>query len=79
MLMVKPALAYPDALAEVKRATNLPVAAYNVSGESRCSLGRQGGLDRREAGSGAEMLTGMKRGATILTYSAVEAARWLQD
>src|SRR5258705_3996817 len=33
MLMVKPALAYLDVVAEGKRATNLPVAAYNVSGE----------------------------------------------
>src|SRR5439155_13819341 len=33
IVMVKPALAYLDVIAEVKRTTNLPIAAYNVSGE----------------------------------------------
>ena len=38
MVMVKPALAYLDIICEVKKTTNLPVAAYNVSGEYACLL-----------------------------------------
>ena len=81
MLMVKPALAYLDVLAEVKRATNLPVAAYNVSGEFAMlkAAAKAGWIDEKRVC--LEMLTGMKRAGAdlILTYSAVEAARWLQD
>jgi len=80
-LMVKPALAYLDVLAEVKRATNLPVAAYNVSGEFAMlkAAAKAGWIDEKRVC--LEMLTGMKRAGAdlILTYSAVEAARWLQD
>jgi porphobilinogen synthase len=81
MLMVKPALAYLDVLAEVKRATNLPVAAYNVSGEFAMlkAAAKAGWIDEKRVC--LEILTGMKRAGAdlILTYSAVEAARWLQD
>ena len=81
MLMVKPALAYLDVIAEVKRITNLPVAAYNVSGEYSMlkAAAQQGWIDERRVG--LEILTGIKRAGAdlILTYSAVDAARWLQD
>jgi porphobilinogen synthase len=81
MLMVKPALAYLDVIAEVKRITNLPVAAYNVSGEYAMlkAAAQQGWIDERRVG--LEILTGIKRAGAdlILTYSAVDAARWLQD
>src|SRR3954468_12711765 len=81
MLMVKPALAYLDVIAEVKRATNLPVAAYNVSGEYSMlkAAAKAGWIDERRVC--LEILTAIKRAGAdiILTYSAVEAARWLSD
>ncbi len=81
MVMVKPALAYLDVIAEVKRATNLPVAAYNVSGEFAMlkAAAQAGWIDEKRVC--LEILTGIKRAGAdvILTYSAVEAARWLQD
>jgi porphobilinogen synthase len=49
MVMVKPALAYLDIIYRVKEATNLPVAAYNVSGEyAMIKAAEQKGLDRRQ-------------------------------
>ncbi|TMA28055.1 MAG: porphobilinogen synthase [Deltaproteobacteria bacterium] len=81
MLMVKPALAYLDVIAEVKRITDLPVAAYNVSGEYSMlkAAAAKGWIDERRVG--LEILTGIKRAGAdlILTYSALDAARWLQD
>ena len=81
MLMVKPALAYLDVIAEVKRLTNLPVAAYNVSGEYSMlkAAAQHGWIDERRVC--LEILTGIRRAGAdlILTYSAVDAARWLQD
>jgi porphobilinogen synthase len=81
MLMVKPALAYLDVLAAVKRATNVPVAAYNVSGEYAMlkAAAQAGWIDEKRVA--LEILTAIKRAGAdiILTYSAVDAARWLQD
>jgi porphobilinogen synthase len=81
MLMVKPALAYLDVIAEVKRLSNLPLAAYNVSGEYAMlkAAGQNGWIDERRAL--LEILTGIKRAGAdlILTYSAVDAARTLSD
>jgi porphobilinogen synthase len=81
MLMVKPALAYLDVIAEVKRLTNLPVAAYNVSGEYAMlkAAAQNGWIEEKRVA--LEILTGIKRAGAdlILTYSAVDAARWLQD
>ena len=81
IVMVKPALAYLDVIAEVKRVTNLPVAAYNVSGEySMLKAAAQAGWIDEKRGW-LEILTGIKRAGAdiILTYSATDAARWLQD
>jgi porphobilinogen synthase len=81
MLMVKPALAYLDVIAEVRRITNLPVAAYSVSGEYSMlkAAAAAGWIDERRVA--LEILTSIKRAGAdlILTYSAVDAARWLQD
>ena len=81
LLMVKPALAYLDVLSAVKRATNLPVAAYNVSGEYAMlkAAAQAGWIDEKRVA--LEILTAIKRAGAdiILTYSAVDAARWLQD
>ena len=80
MLMVKPALAYGDLIAAVKRATGLPVAAYNVSGEYAMvkAAAAAGTLDEREAV--LEILTSLRRAGadTIITYHAQDAADgWL--
>jgi len=79
MLMVKPALAYGDLIAAVKRETGLPVAAYNVSGEYAMvrAAADAGMLDEREAV--LEVLTSLARAGadTVITYHALDAARWL--
>ena len=79
MLMVKPALAYLDVIAEVRRISDLPLAAYNVSGEYSMlkAAAGHGWIDEKRVG--LEILTGIKRAGAdlILTYSALDAARWL--
>ena len=81
MLMVKPALAYMDIIWRVKEATNLPVAAYNVSGEYAMvkAAALNGWIDEERVVM--ETLTGFKRAGTdlILTYHAKDAARRLQN
>ena len=79
MLMVKPALAYLDIIAEVKRLSDKPIAAYNVSGEYAMlkAAAQNGWIDEERVC--LELLTSMKRAGAdlILTYSALDAARWL--
>jgi porphobilinogen synthase len=81
MVMVKPALAYGDVIRAVKRATRLPVAAYNVSGEYAMvkAAAAAGYLDERAAV--LEILTSLRRAGaeTIVTYHAKDAARWLTE
>ena len=81
MLMVKPALAYLDVLRVVKDAfPELPLAAYNVSGEYAMikAAAANGWID--EAKVTLETLTGMKRAGAdlIITYHALDAAKWLK-
>lgn len=79
MLMVKPALAYGDLVAAVKRASGLPLAAYNVSGEYAMvkAAAAAGYLDERD--TVLEILTSLHRAGAdmLITYHAKEAARWL--
>ncbi len=81
MLMVKPALAYLDVIRVMKDAfPELPMAAYNVSGEYSLikAAAANGWVD--EAKVTLETLTSIKRAGAdvILTYHAVEAAKWLK-
>jgi porphobilinogen synthase len=81
MLMVKPALAYLDVIRTVKEAfPELPMAAYNVSGEYAMvkAAAANGWID--EAKVTLETLTSMKRAGAdlILTYHALDAAKWLK-
>jgi porphobilinogen synthase len=80
MVMVKPALAYLDIIREVKDLTDVPVAAYNVSGEYSMvqSAARMGWIDGERVMM--EILTSIKRAGAdiILTYHAKEAARLLR-
>jgi len=79
MVMVKPALAYGDLIRAVKQATELPLAAYNVSGEYAMvkAAAAAGYLDERA--TVLEILTSLRRAGadTIITYHAKDAARWL--
>ncbi len=80
ILMVKPALAYLDVIRVVKDVyPELPMAAYNVSGEYAMikAAAANGWID--EAKVTLETLTAMKRAGAdlILTYHAVDAAKWL--
>lgn len=79
MLMVKPALAFLDVIRTVKERFDLPLAAYNVSGEYAMvkAAAERGWLDERQAV--LETLTGMRRAGAdlIITYHAKDAARWL--
>jgi porphobilinogen synthase len=81
IVMVKPALSYLDIIAEVKSSFNIPVAAYNVSGEYAMikAAGRLGWID--EARVMMEVLLSIKRAGAdiILTYFAKEAARLLNN
>ncbi len=81
MLMVKPALAYLDVIRVVKDAfPELPMAAYNVSGEYAMikAAAQNGWVD--EAKVTLETLTSIKRAGAdvIISYHAVDAARWLK-
>ena len=81
ILMVKPALPYLDIIRMVKTQFNLPIAAYNVSGEYSMieAAGRAGWLDRERAHMEA-LLSIHRAGANmILTYFAKEAAKILND
>lgn len=81
IIMVKPALPYLDIIHQVYDRINLPVAAYNVSGEFSMvkAAAQLGWIDERRVAM--EMLTAIKRaGASlILTYFAKDAARWLRE
>jgi porphobilinogen synthase len=79
MLMVKPALPYLDVLARVRQATDLPLGAYNVSGEYAMikAAAAAGMIDERRAV--LEVLTSISRAGAdfILTYHAPDAAKLL--
>jgi porphobilinogen synthase len=81
IVMVKPALAYLDVLARARERFDLPLAAYNVSGEYAMikAAAANGWLDERRVT--LEVLTAIKRAGAdiIITYHAKEAARWLQS
>ncbi len=80
MVMVKPALAYLDVVRRVRDAVDVPVAAYNVSGEYAMleAAAAQGWIDREPAI--LETLTSIRRAGAdvVLTYWAAEAARLLR-
>jgi porphobilinogen synthase len=79
-VMVKPALPYLDIVARVADAVDVPVSAYQVSGEYAMveAAAGNGWVDRQRAI--LETLTAIRRAGagTVLTYWAVEAARWLR-
>jgi porphobilinogen synthase len=79
MVMVKPAIPYLDVIFRLSEASEVPVAAYHVSGEYAMlsAAARNGWIGRQEAVM--ESLTAIRRAgaSVILTYFAKEAAEWL--
>ncbi|MGQ4807909.1 Delta-aminolevulinic acid dehydratase [Candidatus Entotheonellaceae bacterium PAL068K] len=80
IVMVKPALSYLDVIYRVRQSTDLPLAAYSVSGEFAMlkAAAQRGWID--EEGTMLEALIGIKRAGAdiVITYYAKEAARLLQ-
>jgi len=79
-VMIKPALPYLDVVQRVRERFDVPIAAYNVSGEYAMvkAAARNGWLDEKRVV--LEILTSIHRaGASIiLTYHAKDAARWIK-
>ncbi len=79
LVMVKPAMTYLDVVRAAKEATNVPVAAYNVSGEYAMvkAAAQNGWIDGQRVT--LEILTSIRRAGAdlILTYHAKEASEWL--
>ncbi len=79
IIMVKPALAYLDIIRRVKERFDVPIAAYNVSGEFAMvkAAAEKGWIDEKRVA--LEILTSIKRAGAdmILTYYAPDAAKWI--
>lgn len=80
IVMVKPAMAYMDVIRQVRDFCNLPIAAYNVSGEYSMikAAAQNGWIDEQRVVM--EILTGIRRAGAdmIITYFAPEVAQWLK-
>ena len=81
MLMVKPGMRYLDIIRRLKDASDLPIAAYHVSGEYAMlkAAVEKGWLDEKDVV--LETLTCFKRAGAdiILTYYAKQAAQWMKE
>ncbi|MEW6087424.1 MAG: porphobilinogen synthase [bacterium] len=81
IIMVKPALSYLDIIKKVKSDFDIPVAAYNVSGEYAMvkAASMKGWIDEKKIT--LEILTSIKRAGAdiIITYHAKDAAKWLRE
>ena len=81
IVMVKPAMAYMDVIRQVRDHYDLPVAAYNVSGEFAMikAAAQNGWIDERRVAM--EVLTGIRRAGAdmIITYFAPDVAGWLRE
>ncbi|MDE2588863.1 MAG: porphobilinogen synthase, partial [Patescibacteria group bacterium] len=81
IIMVKPALSYLDVIRQVKERFNLPLAAYNVSGEYSMikAAAQNGWIDEKRIAM--EVLSGIKRAGAdiIISYFAPQVAKWLQE
>jgi porphobilinogen synthase len=80
IIMIKPALAYLDIIHAARATFNLPIAAYNVSGEYSMvkAAAQNGWIDEKKTIN--EILTGIKRAGAdlIITYFAKEVEKWLK-
>ena len=80
-IIAKPAIAYLDVMKEISQVCDLPIVAYNVSGEYAMvkAAAANGWIDERRIV--LENLVGMKRAGAkmIITYHAIDAAHWLSE
>lgn len=80
-IIAKPAIAYLDVMKEISHVCDLPIVAYNVSGEYAMvkAAAANGWIDERRIV--LENLVGMKRAGAkmIITYHAIDAAHWLSE
>lgn len=81
IVMVKPALSYLDIIKEVKQITNIPICAYNVSGEYSMvkAASQNGWIDEKNIVM--EIMTSIKRAGAdmIITYHAKEICKYLEE
>ena len=79
IVMVKPALPYLDLIRRIKDETQMPLAAYNVSGEYAMVKAAVANGQLEERAAVLEILTGIRRAGAdiVITYHAKDAARWL--
>lgn len=81
IIMVKPAMSYLDIVKEAREKINAPICVYNVSGEYAMvkNAGEVGLINEKLVA--LEMLLSMKRAGAkmIITYYALEAAKWLKE
>ena len=81
MVMVKPALSYLDVIKEARNLIQVPLVAYNVSGEYAMvrAADKMGWLDNSEQQTAMEILLSIKRAGAdlIITYHAIDVAKIL--
>lgn len=81
LLIAKPAMAYMDIIKDIRMNCNIPIVAYNVSGEYAMvkAASANGWIDEKKIVM--ENLVGMKRAGAdmIITYHALEAAKWIRE
>lgn len=81
IIMVKPALSYLDVIFRARRKFNLPVAAYNVSGEYSMikAAAKMGWIDEKRIA--IEVLTSIRRAGAdiIISYFAPQVAKWISQ
>jgi porphobilinogen synthase len=81
IVMVKPAMPYLDIIRQVRDTCDLPIAAYNVSGEFSMikAAAQNGWIDEKRVVM--EVLTGIRRAGAdmIITYFAPDVAKWLRE
>jgi porphobilinogen synthase len=81
LIIAKPALAYMDVIKEIKLNFNIPIVAYNVSGEYAMvkAAAQNGWIDEKKIVM--ENMVGLKRAGAkmIITYHALDVARWLLE
>lgn len=81
IIIAKPAMAYMDIIKEISTHCNIPIAAYNVSGEYSMvkAAAANGWIDEKKIVM--ENMTGFKRAGAkmIITYHALDVARWLSE
>lgn len=81
LIIAKPAMAYMDIMKDISNSFNIPIVAYNVSGEYAMvkAAAANGWIDEKKIVM--ENLIGMKRAGAkmIITYHALDAARWISE